>query len=188
VLILSYQLIINFKKLNTMARNFKDYFGNAAAANERVLKTTDAKQRAKSFENSSKEEQQELIRQYLEEDRILAAKREADKKALYNEDRISFYDPERFKQQQAIFKLKEKGIKPGKTNHIKVVEILEASYGLTDVQVINVTDKVIVGEKFNNETAGSDPCPRKKKEIIIIANVDGVRTEKTFKEKQKIVF
>ena len=70
----------------------------------------------------------------------------------------------------------------------KKVEIIQALYGLQDIKFIDITSKIVIGQKVNNALAGEDPCPNKKKNVIVRAVVDGVEGDYTFVEGKKIIF
>jgi uncharacterized membrane protein YkvA (DUF1232 family) len=100
-------------------------------------------------------------------------------------------DRELWLKNKAIIEAKEKGlyVKPGKEPvSPKEVSIISAQYGLEEERLIDVTDKILVGQKFTNKLAGEDPCPNKKKQVIIKAIVDGVEGEYVFIENKKIIF
>lgn len=98
---------------------------------------------------------------------------------------------EEYLKNKAIIDAKARGeyVKPGKEpKKPKVVEIIQALYGLQDIKFIDITSKIKIGEKVNNELAGEDPCPKKKKNVIVRAKVDGIEGDFTFTEGKKIVF
>ena len=66
-----------------------------------------------------------------------------------------------------------------------------AAYGIVKankIEGIIVTDKIVIGEKFNNKTAGHDPRPGKAK-VLYIEYTDGGKVEaKWFHENDTIYF
>ena len=88
--------------------------------------------------------------------------------------------------------VKEKVAKVAKEKPVKVspsvVEILKVLYGIKDVNVIDVTDKVVIGGKVNNRIAGSDPVKNKKKKVYVTALLDGVEQETIFNEGKELVW
>lgn len=108
--------------------------------------------------------------------------------------RTGILDRELWLKNKAIIEAKaaktyeKPGREPKEPKTPKVVEISKAMYGLEDIKLIDVTSKIKVGEKFNNELAGEDPCPKKKKNVIVTATVDGIEGEYTFIEGKKIQF
>lgn len=98
---------------------------------------------------------------------------------------------EEYLKNKAIIEAKARGewVKPGKEpKKPKEVEIIQALYGLQDIKFIDITSKIKIGEKVNNDLAGEDPCPKKKKEVVVRAKVDGVEGDYKFIEGKKIVF
>lgn len=177
-----------------MGKSYKDAFGDAVKNFERELKKN----------NGPKEVPMELLSipeqikratemQFQEDQRILKermAKREWEEEIRYP----MIIDQALWQKNREIIKQKENGtyVKPGREPKpvapAKVVEILSVMYGIQEIAIIDITGKVKVGEKVTNEVAGSDPCPKKKKNVIVRAKVDGVEVERTFVEGKKIIF
>lgn len=70
----------------------------------------------------------------------------------------------------------------------EIVSILEASYGITGVTVTVDPNSIKVGRKVSNKMAGSDPAPKQKKVMTILAVVKGEQVEKEFTEGEVISF
>lgn len=104
-------------------------------------------------------------------------------------------DRETWLKNKAIIEAKARGEwkRPSKSKEKvekveKKVEIIQALYGLQDIKFIDITSKIVIGQKVNNALAGEDPCPNKKKNVIVRAVVDGVEGDYTFVEGKKIIF
>ena len=70
----------------------------------------------------------------------------------------------------------------------EIVSILEASYGITGVTVTVDPTNIVIGRKVSNKMAGSDPAPKQKKVMTILAVVKGEQVEKEFTEGEVISF
>lgn len=70
----------------------------------------------------------------------------------------------------------------------EIVSILEANYGITGVTIEVDPNSIKVGRKVSNKMAGSDPAPKQKKVMTILAVVKGERIEKEFTEGEVISF
>lgn len=70
----------------------------------------------------------------------------------------------------------------------EIVSILEASYGITGVTVAVDPTNIVIGRKVSNKMAGSDPAPKQKKVMTILAVVKGEQVEKEFTEGEVISF
>lgn len=184
-----------------MAGTGKDYFGIALNAQDRINRSKESSQRFKEYEEYLKlspEERRKVDWKKAEEEEKAYREAEAEKKRLAKEEAEKLrFAPLTEEQRLAgiearrILKLKEEGKwnKPSKEpKPEKIVEIIEALYGLKEEKVIDITDKIIVGKKVNNDLAGEDPVPNKKKNVYVKAIVDGVEVETIFLEKKKIIF
>ena len=69
----------------------------------------------------------------------------------------------------------------------KVIQILEANYGITG-NMITVTENVKLGKKASNKMAGSDPAPKQKKVMIVKALVGETEVTKEFNEGEVVAF
>lgn len=180
-----------------MARNFKDHFGNASAANERILKTQEAKDRFSNeqiIELLPLAEQEKYCIEKVARDKEIERKKREEERIERDAPRMTpLINREEWLKNKAIIEAKARGDyeKPGKEKvekHTKTIEIIQVLYGLQDIKLIDITAKVVVGQKVNNELVGEDPCPKKKKAVIVRAKVDGVEGDYTFTEGKKIVF
>lgn len=68
-----------------------------------------------------------------------------------------------------------------------VINILSALYGVEGT-TIEVKDNMKVGRKITNKLAGSDPAPKVKKQLQVVAEIDGTRIERTFAEGEILKF
>lgn len=187
-----------------MAKAFKDFHGEAAARFEKTLKTEDAKERnTVAIETLSLAEQEKIILEREFEFQQLQRSRSAERREISDQrnyismaaqfatkTETSDEKRERIRLEREAARLE----RPTRTRTPRVeaiakeVQILSATYGLADIRVIDITEKIVVGAKVTNEIAGEDPCPKKKKEVVVKALVDGVEVEVTFTEGKKIVF
>ena len=173
-------------------RSYKDHFGNASSAFEKTLKTKEATERFSNEDISVLPipEQEKRAQAKLEEERE-RKRREKEKNDKYDSiPRYGALEREAYLANKKIIeaKARKEYVEPRKQKIEKVINILSATYGLNDVKVIDITDKVVAGKRVNNALVGEDPCPKQKKEVFVKATVDGVEIEKTFIEGQKIVF
>ena len=65
------------------------------------------------------------------------------------------------------------------------VEILSAQYGI-DGSRVSVIAKV--GDRVNNRLAGTDPSPKQRKNLLVLAKVNGAEVEKAFREGAVVAF
>jgi hypothetical protein len=68
------------------------------------------------------------------------------------------------------------------------IKFLSAVYGTTEKSIPVVLTEKSIGHKVTNKLAGSDPCPKVKKQLIVEAEIEGEKVTKTFIEGEKIVF
>ena len=68
-----------------------------------------------------------------------------------------------------------------------VINIISALYGVEGT-TIEVKDNMKVGRKITNKLAGSDPAPKVKKQLQVVAEIDGERVERTFAEGEILKF
>ena len=175
---------------------FKDHFGIATSKMEKSLRTEEAISRFSNeihIETLPIPEQNEVL--LVNEESFQTNQKRLNAKV--NEVKFGNLDRESYLANKYNI---EHNIKPEKTSSpsksqrtpristpAPIIEILSATYGIPG-ETMNVTNKIIIGEKFTNITAGSDPCPRKKKQITILATIDGIEKEFVFIENKRIQF
>jgi hypothetical protein len=67
------------------------------------------------------------------------------------------------------------------------INIVSALYGVEGT-TIEVKDNMKMGRKITNKLAGSDPAPKQKKQLTVVAEIDGERVERTFSEGEILKF
>jgi hypothetical protein len=77
----------------------------------------------------------------------------------------------------------EKSVKTAKP----AINIISALYGVEGT-TIEVKDNMKVGRKITNKLAGSDPAPKLKKQLTVVAEIAGERVERTFAEGEILKF
>ena len=185
--------------------SYKDHFGNAVGQMERTLRDKTIPKDKVRMELLPYAEQVKIQQQWvLDEKQRILDEREAER--IKNEKPRFSGCPDRkgYLAAQEILKQKAAGtwIDPEKEakrlaraeatkkkEYVpKDVTILSAFYGIKDIKVIDITDKILVNEKVTNVMVGEDPCPKKKKNVYVKAIVDGIETEVEFIEGKLIRF
>jgi hypothetical protein len=65
------------------------------------------------------------------------------------------------------------------------VEIFSAQYGIDGSRVSVI---VKIGDRVNNRLAGTDPAPKQRKTLVVLAKVNGAEVEKAFREGTVVTF
>ena len=160
---------------------------------QRLLRTPEGKKKEITACLLPLKQQSEIALKNIEEYESKEKMFDDEKKRIEDKPKFTgISDRELYLKNKKIIEEKAKGLhkheRQPKLVSSKIVNILSAQYGLTDIKTIDVTDKIILGEKFTNELAGEDPAPKRKKNIFIKAMVDGKETEATFIEGKRIIF
>jgi hypothetical protein len=67
------------------------------------------------------------------------------------------------------------------------INIISALYGVEGTTV-EVKDNMKIGRKITNKLTGNDPAPKMKKQLQVVAEIDGNRIERTFAEGEILKF
>lgn len=67
------------------------------------------------------------------------------------------------------------------------INIISALYGVEGTTV-EVKDNMKIGRKITNKLTGSDPAPKEKKQLQVVAEINGERIERTFAEGEILKF
>jgi hypothetical protein len=67
------------------------------------------------------------------------------------------------------------------------INIISALYGVEGTTV-EVKDSMKIGRKITNKLTGNDPAPKVKKQLQVVAEINGERIERTFAEGEILKF
>jgi hypothetical protein len=67
------------------------------------------------------------------------------------------------------------------------INIISALYGVEGTTV-EVKDQMKIGRKITNKLTGNDPAPKVKKQLQVVAEINGERIERTFAEGEILKF